>query len=287
MTQSLSTSKTSFYSTNTLQWLALLALILIALLSYNNQSTRGDETGGSGLGGTGRSSEPGSESGLGGTGFRPFIGSNTSAANPDSSDLSVIQPQVVLSPDATIVPLSASLDLATEHSIPPPDMPVPRVIEIVPPAAMTRDSGAIDINEQIQHNLDSQVLVLEQSAHYRAEELEGYVQSPSLADAEMDVPVTEPNHEQGVTEAATAPDPDVTGLNWSELASALSSLDTGPELDSGAAPSAPGLEPESGIDAARIDRPERVVRPSLPPVQRVRPLQRIGILPPRIRPLSL
>ena len=154
MTQSSSTISTSYYSATTLKWLALLALLFTALVSYNNQSTRGDETGGSGIGGTGRSGEPGSESGLGGTGFRPFIGSNTSGASRDGSDASVIQPQVVLRPDSTIAPLSATLELATESSIPPPDMPVPRVIEIVQPAAMTRDSAPIDINEQIQRNLD-------------------------------------------------------------------------------------------------------------------------------------
>jgi len=40
-------------------------------------------------------------------------------------------------------------------------------------------------------------------------------------------------------------------------------------------------------NAARLTRPEKIQRPQLPPVQRVSPLQRTAILPPRVQPMRL
>lgn len=266
------------------KWLVLLAALLVAILAFSNQISRGDENEGSGIGGTGRATLPGGESGLGGTGFRPYLGSNA------NNGISPVQPELVLQEDSTLTPIAALLEHPAPASIPAPEMPIPRIVELVSPAEHTRNSAPISIAEQIQHELDRDVVLLQQAAEYRAEELEGFVDSPFLP-----LPRQEPA--KGGLSEKTSVESDsgsedsgsinaVSDLNWSQLAVSLANANVGNQAaatgDKDPMPSANGLD--GGSD--RIERPERMARPSLPPVQRVRPLQRPGLLPPRIRPLQ-
>lgn len=281
-------SRPDFSSITDYKWLALVAALLAALLAFNGQISRGDENEGSGIGGTGRAKVPGSESGLGGTGFRPYLGSNSQNGNGP------VQPELVLQADSALAPIAASIEHSTAASIPAPEMPIPRIVELVSPSEITSNSAPISIAEQIQHDLDRDVFLLQQSAAYRAEELEGYVDSPNLSLPGQGSAIVSQSVKTSVqTDSGDADSAEESGsadavsdLNWSKLAIMMAQSSSGSPAsaagDEDLAPIANGLE--NGTD--RIERPERIARPSLPPVQRIRPLQRPGLLPPRIRPLQ-
>lgn len=281
-------SRPDFSSITDYKWLALGAALLAALLAFNGQISRGDENEGSGIGGTGRATVPGSESGLGGTGFRPYLGSNS------QNDNGPVQPELVLQADSALTPIAAAIEHSTAASIPAPEMPIPRIVELVSPSEVTSNSAAISIAEQIQQDLDRDVFLLQQAAAYRAEELEGYVDSPYLSvpghgsamvsqsvktSAQPDAGDADATEESGSADA-------ISDLNWSKLVNMMAHSNSGSQAtaagDENLEPIANGLANETD----RIERPERIARPSLPPVQRIRPLQRPGLLPPRIRPLQ-
>ena len=288
-------SRPGFSAITDYRWLALGAVLLAALLAFSSQISRGDENEGSGIGGTGRTVVPGSESGLGGTGFRPYLGSST--------DDGSAQPELVLREDATIpsiavpiaVPIAALVEQNTAASIPAPEMPIPRVIELVTPSEVTSSSAPISIVEQIQHDLDRDIFLLQQAAEYRAEELEGYVDSPFLPlpgheSASADQSGTNTGTDAGRTDTASpgaASTVTASELNWSSLAALLGQAKSNSQASAQDNTSLGRSAHESEMESNRIHRPERIARPSLPPVQRIRPLQRPGLLPPRIRPLPL
>jgi hypothetical protein len=293
-------SRLGFYSITDYRWLALVAALLAALLALSGQISRGDESEGSGIGGTGRTQVPGSESGLGGTGFRPYLGSSTHRAN------SPAQPELVLWEDATLTPIAALVEHNTAANIPAPEIPIPRIVELISPTEVTTNSTAISIVEQIQHDLDRDVVLLQQAAEYRAEELEGYVDSPFLPSPEQQLASAaqsgNPNTgsgtggedaartDTGSTDAGTTDADRIdteSELSWSSLAAMLGQTNSGSQVSAAGDVRREQTATEPEIETDRIHRPERIARPSLPPVQRVRPLQRPGLLPPRIRPLPL
>lgn len=269
------------------RWLALGAALLAAVIAFSGQISRGDENEGSGIGGTGRTVVPGGESGLGGTGFRPYLGSNTDRGKGSA------QPELVLREDNNLPPVAVLVEQNTTASIPAPEMPVPRVAELITPSEITSSSSPISIVEQIQHDLDRDVFLLQQAAEYRAEELEGYVNSPFLPvtgreSASTVQSGTNTESGEGRTDTAspnTASTVATSELNWSNLAAMLGKANSDSQASAGGNTSLERSAIESEMESDRIHRPERIARPSLPPVQRVRPLQRPGLLPPRIRPL--
>ena len=284
-------SRPGFSAITDYRWLALGAVLLAALLAFSSQISRGDENEGSGIGGTGRTVVPGSESGLGGTGFRPYLGSSTDRSKGSA------QPELVSREDANL-PSIASPDAIlveqnTTASIPAPEMPILRVVELITPSEVTRSSSPISIVEQIQHDLDRDVFLLQQAAEYRAEELEGYVDSPFLPlpgheSASTDQSGTNTGTDAGRTDTASpgaASTVTASELNWSSLAALLGQAKPNSQASAKDNTSPGRSAHESEMESNRIHRPERIARPSLPPVQRVRPLQRPGLLPPRIRPL--
>ena len=293
-------SRPGFSSISDYRWLALGAALLAALLAFSGQISRGDENEDSGIGGTGRTVVPGNESGLGGTGFRPYLGSTTDRGNGSA------QPELVLREDDTLtsiagpvaVPVARLVEQNTTASIPAPEMPIPRVVELITPSEVTSSSAPISIVEQIQHDLDRDVFLLQQAAEYRAEELEGYVNSPFLPlpgheSASTVQSGTSTGSDAGRTDTASpdAGSPDAVStdpaseLNWSSLAAMMGQANSDSQASAGGNTSLEQTANESEMESDRIHRPERIARPSLPPVQRVRPLQRPGLLPPRIRPL--
>ena len=292
-------SRPGFSSITDYRWLAIGAALLAALLAFSGQISRGDENEGSGIGGTGRTVVPGSDSGLGGTGFRPYLGSTTDRGNGSA------EPELVLRKDDTLppiagpvavpvaIPIARLVEQNTTASIPAPELPIPRVVELITPSEVTSSSAPISIVEQIQHDLDRDVFLLQQAAEYRAEELEGYVNSPFLPlpgheSASTVQSGTSTGSDAGRTDTAS-PDAGSTDaaseLNWSSLAAMMGQANSDSQASAGGNTSLEQTANESEMESDRIHRPERIARPSLPPVQRVRPLQRPGLLPPRIRPL--
>ena len=286
-------SRPGFSSISDYRWLALGAALLAALLAFSGQISRGDENEDSGIGGTGRTVVPGNESGLGGTGFRPYLGSSTDRGNGSA------QPELVLREDDALPPVAVPEALLVEQittaSIPAPEMPIPRVVELITPTEVTSSSSPISIVEQIQHDMDRDVFLLQQAAEYRAEELEGYVNSPFLPlpgheSASTDQSGTNTGTDAGRTDTASpgaASTVAASELNWSSLAALLGQDKSNSQASAQDNTSLGRSAHESEMESNRIHRPERIARPSLPPVQRVRPLQRPGLLPPRIRPLPL
>lgn len=296
--------KASLYSTTEttasgrLHWWLLLAALAALLFSLNLNSvgvTRGgDNDEGSGIGGTGRQALPGGESGLGGTGLRPFVSMNAeqeveAAQRPRHDIRPVIDPQTL-----DIAPVQPVTSVAIEA-------PVTVALD----ASRTRDSGAIDIAEQIQRDIDSNALTFQrlragQGSSRQWEPTVFAATAPDTINNEAtrsDVATrsdlatrsdTAPPADLAATDSELAVDTDAASaiaeatdentVSWDELAEFLAET---------AASDAEERDAATGEANARRTRPERLQRPELPPVQRVRPLQRAAVLPPRIKPLAL
>lgn len=286
---------------------ALLLVLLLSLLTYNsNGIMRGgdDDDEGSGLGGTGRSlnklREPGVGSGLGGTGFRPYLGVNSSDASKPAELVIVDRPLPRTingdhSDPALPTAIAASRSgIQLEQSLTPAQRSTPIASEAraTNPLQITRDSSAISIEESIQWELDNQVLTLESARHLVADSRASATDSPvNIYEGAREEPVQGMEQQNPLSE--TAPDVETdefsrhgksdhaATISWASLVEELEKQpDTDPNILADNTDS-----PDQ--DAEIMQRPERVQRPALPPVQRIRPVQRAGLLPPRIRPLQL
>lgn len=118
----------------------LAGLLAAALALAGLSGSAGDEDGGSGFGGTGRT--PGG-SGLGGTGARPFLGLSAER-----------EVRVYGAPDAA-PPIARQAAAAFEPVLTAAAAPAPRLVAVHDPAADTRDSSPILVTEQIQRDLDA------------------------------------------------------------------------------------------------------------------------------------
>jgi len=267
-------------------WL-IAALLMAAVLALNVTSwgtTGGDDTG-SGIGGTGRVAEPGS--GLGGTGLKPFLGFDPdSAAGPEQQprDLAILSPGTDRKLALTE---SLQLDIAPVQTI--DRAPLPSPILVANADSFTRDSSAISISEQIQRDLDSNALYFTRAATTAANPVAQDSQRPGAtrpsqstqpeqlaSESETSLEVSGGSDRATATENETATNGAEESITWNSLASYLA--EQGPVASDAA------QQPEQ---MQRLERPDRIVRPELPPVQRVRPVQRAAVLPPRIKPLSL
>ncbi len=254
----------------------LAALLVLLLLNFSSTGVvrhGGEEDEGSGIGGTGRMLTPGSGfggtgraptggSGLGGTGFRPFLSVN------DAQEVEINHSVA----DAGTA-LTASLDLQIDATIPVSVDPVESPIEVTAEQFITRDSGPINITESIQVAVNSNALAFEQLHEQLQAEVEAVATSESEADLVSD----------SVTDLVQAEEP---ALTWSAVASYLAA--NMPERDESTelALNLTDVDYEEA-DSERADRPEKIQRPVLPPIQRARPIQRAAILPPRVQPFRL
>lgn len=243
-------------SLNSMLALAVL-LCLLLVLNFTSSgivsSGGGDEDGGSGFGGTGRQAVPGSEGGIGGTGIKPFLGYSTQQGSADIGEV-----HILLRPEADLKPVIA--DLAIPRDAEPPKLaaPLARKFEVARPEQITRNSGAIDIAEAIQRDIDANALMIESSSSY----LENRTSAAELNDADTSLP-----------------------LSWGSLAKSMGQVSR-QSIDSPDAEAVNANDRENSSDQ-RASRPDRIQRPVLPPLQRVRPIQRAGLLPPPVRPLRL
>jgi len=268
----------------------ILLALLLALLLLNLPSSgyvrfgpgAGDE--GSGLGGTGRSPIPGSESGLGGTGFRPFVGYSDNAASSTSSEQGVGE---ITAPAVTVYHQPTERELAVSNSV-VLDIPAQRSVSAAPVPSprkalrtddYTRDSSAILINEQIQQDIDSNALFFTQ---LDAQSEFGVSTRPKSNFVVSENPVNAVAADDGPSTESRGSDE----VSWLALSNYLADQhDALSEEKNGSSLAA--LTGEQDNDDERLQRPDRVQRPELPTMQRVRPVQRAGVLPPRIKPLKL
>lgn len=272
--------------------LLVAGLLLAALLALNVSSsgtTGGDDTG-SGIGGTGRMVEPGS--GLGGTGMKPFLGFDANTASgPDqqSRDIAILPPG---SDRNLALTETLTLDIPAVRDI--ERAPLPSPARVAATTSFTRDSSAISISEQIQREIDSNALYFNRltagtSLASAATKTEGETPQPDIDKLDVDQPelarvATETadddtnliSAEQNAQTPASS-EGSAEPVSWNSLASYLAEQQ----------PTAGNDTPADSTQTQRLERPERVVRPELPPIQRVRPVQRAAVLPPRIKPLSL
>ncbi len=287
--------------------LAVLALLLVLALSLSFTSagrTRGGDDEGSGIGGTGRMAVPRGESGLGGTGFKPYLGLNSDAQLQ-------IQGEVFASPSAnTDTEFSAELPPVTAAlgPMPEPEQRVarparPALVDVAFNPAPSSNRSEIDISEKIQRDIEVNSLYFEQlHKHMKGGASEGssdiassapippatQAAAPSaeaapgneLASLTEDTSATVASHasdNQANTEQSTQQ------VTWNRVADYLAThVDT--QIVSTSQTNQDASDPTAD---SRNARPDRLQRPELPPVQRVRPIQRAAILPPRVKPLQL
>ncbi|PCJ28439.1 MAG: hypothetical protein COA96_00930 [SAR86 cluster bacterium] len=266
-------------------------VVLITFILVNNPSTgiiRGGDDDGSGVGGTGRSLNPGG-SGLGGTGLKPFIGlsieNEIQILNSIEQQGSAISESIRadFEPSRTIIPtpIEPQFALATNSTTP-------------------RNSSAIPIDESIQRSADENALYFQQLQQLSTRQnFVGYYLESTSKPGEFKTINTELNHNitdniydtisilnssQASTTATLAPATNDNQVTWGSVLRFLAKNVKNPaQLVN------PVLEEiivkADGSDSAL--RPVRVARPELPPVQRLRPMQRPSILPPRIQPFRL
>ena len=274
---------------NSVNIAAVLAFLLLLLMHFSSTGfvRGGDDDEGSGIGGTGRMATPGSESGFGGTGFKPFVGMN------DNAEIEILH-----TPARREQAVSENLALEIPATIPVDAGPLQNPVAVLDEASLTRDSSAIDIREQIQRSLDVNAVYLQ-----RQQQAAQSIAGSNFDSGETIVPVesrtTDPAAviasvdpaeiaaELALEQAAAAAETLAEAqdqLTWERVASYLSSQEpTAGDFESSQLAATDTEEQE----LERLSRPERIQRPQLPPIQRVRPIQRASILPPRIKPLRL
>lgn len=266
---------------------ALLAMaVLLCLLLLLNFTSSGvirpvgdDEDSGSGIGGTGRLLVPGSESGLGGTGVRPFLGYAPGAATDRPAEVAIL-----LNPGPDTKPLSADVSIPADASLPALDKPLPRSIEVMAQRQLTRDSGAIHIAEAVQRDIDSNALLTYRVSPDTTANAVDLDEGRSEASRDSAVSVAENASKNALPQHADSAAPDTgTSITWSRLANSL----TPQNQTAGTLLAADNNDSKDVDDGDKVARPDTMQRPVLPPLQRVRPIQRAGLLPPPVRPLRL
>lgn len=279
---------------------AMLLVLLLSLLTYNSNGIirgGGDDDEGSGLGGTGRSlnnfAEPGAGSGLGGTGFRPYLGVNTSGDSKPAELVIIDRPQLGVGTESEADLPTAIAASQSGRQLPDSmmaariDTPLDNPVRVADPATFTRDSSAISIEESMQWELDQQVLTLEVAQNLLAEN------RTSNAEAiHAQLTAREPATSAVTDRMDQSAEPEQSGsISWANLVEQLNQQSSTEQSDSEQADSSAVRLAENSEEktstAEVMQRPERIQRPALPPVQRIRPVQRAGLLPPRIRPLRL
>lgn len=274
--------------------IALTILLVVALLYIQNSTgiIRGGDDEGSGIGGTGLAP---SESGFGGTGLKPFLGMNE---NESIKEVLV----VTGGQQSSIAAISSQVDFsklqATEVGMASESAP-----QVTAAQFKTHNSSPIHITEAIQASLDeragysatSTAAEVENSADLPIEatvtdyafntignvDPNRSAEVPSTAD-----PLPEAELELSTSAAAVSLDNDrVASTNWSALTDYLVNESIRAEIDS-AYNSDNTANLQRPITEPRSAPTRKIQRPELPPIQRVRPIERLSVLPPRIQPLG-
>ena len=279
----------------------IAGILLLVLLLVNYPSTgvvrEGDE--GSGIGGTGRMAAPGS--GFGGTGLKPFLGLNA------QNEIEILQ-----SLDRRGAAITASIEPVFEPENAAELAVVDPQFKLLAETAITRDSSAITIAESMQ-------LAANNNALYFQQLLQLQLPQPQQPSDQRDIPAVDSSTERSVDlrqsmseqklelagdfsitpelelslNVATRPamtdsgqaDSDNNAISWDSIARLLTK-----NAQTQTAQSSPADAQEISVTAdysGGLSRPMKIQRPELPPVQRLRPIQRASILPPRVQPMRL
>ena len=279
----------------------IAGILLLVLLLVNYPSTgvvrEGDE--GSGIGGTGRMAAPGS--GFGGTGLKPFLGLNA------QNEIEILQ-----SLDRRDAAITASIEPLLEPENAAELAVVDPQFKLLAETAITRDSSAITIAESMQ-------LAANNNALYFQQLLQLQLPQPQQPSDQRDIPAVDSSTERSVDlrqsmseqklelagdfsitpelelslNVATRPamtdsgqaDSDNNAISWDSIARLLTK-----HAQTQTAQSSPADAQEISVTAdytGSLSRPMKIQRPELPPVQRLRPIQRASILPPRVQPMRL
>ncbi|HJO10576.1 MAG: hypothetical protein QGG67_16750 [Gammaproteobacteria bacterium] len=254
--------------------IGLALALLIALLNFQSTGiVRGGEDEGSGFGGTGRAVTPGGGSGFGGTGLKPFLGMNS------ANEVIIIQPGLELS-DA--IPLQEPVPMDLVVALTSTREPVQSRHVLTSEIFRTTDSAPLNITEALQAKLDINALLYEHHPILSSA-------APITATASYSVRADSApaiDDELSTTDSFEPAD-DSNTTNWNAFTAYLAEQrKQQPQQDSGQVATNMGAVLAVDRDQ-RLARPERIQRPQLPPIQRVRPIARPTVLPPRIKPMRL
>lgn len=265
-------------------WSMRFAFLLLLTSVYflgNLQPAVGDRRSGdegSGVGGTGILELPGS--GLGGSGMRPFLG----------FDQRIPSEVIVVRETALPRDTMMSTAIATESGI-------ERVLDKLEPAtqAVTQkitQAATPKMNEPdgrriegfLQPNLSS--LITNGSAE-SASSL-SILESIENGTEQINALLAISAGELGMPEAGIDKDEiEPASVRWVDIANWLNATALAEQGKTVEQPATVAKNTNDGMAIAEVTRATALRRPQLPPLQRVRPLQRATILPPRIRPLGL
>jgi len=265
-------------------WSMRFAFLLLLTSVYflgNLQPAVGDRRSGdegSGVSGTGILELPGS--GLGGSGMRPFLG----------FDQRIPSEVIVVRETALPRDTMMSTAIATESGI-------ERVLDKLEPAtqAVTQkitQAATSKMNEPegrriegfLQPNLSS--LITNGSAE-SASSL-SILESIENGTEQINVLLAISAGELGMPEAGIDKDEiEPASVRWVDIANWLNATALAEQGKTVEQPATVAKNTNDGMAIAEVTRATALRRPQLPPLQRVRPLQRATILPPRIRPLGL
>lgn len=243
--------------------LLFIASFVVATGSFGKVGSGGGDDEGSGMGGTGRTGEFGG-SGLGGTGaLSPLVTQN------EASSESKIENQATPSP-TSILAQSPVIDLRIDTRIP--------------------DRVKSEILQELNTNIEQRALQLSESTAESPQPAEESVEPSTIEPIQL-VEATQQKTRE-VTPNQLAESMRDTELDTTEATQEV--LEIAPVLIEPAVTVEPqqlaeGTPPEQEniVEAQRLEMPERIQRPDLPPIQRVRPVERISILPPRAQPMRI
>lgn len=239
-----------------------IASFVIATGSFGKVGGGGSDDEGSGIGGTGRTGEFGG-SGLGGTGApSPLVTHNETPTETETETESQTTPS-----PTSILALSPVIDLRIDTRIP--------------------DRVKSEILQELNTNIEQRALQLSESN----------TEVPQPAAELVEPRIIEPIQ---LVEASEATTRDVAPNQLAESVSNIA-IDTTQELleippvliepavtvENQQLAEGTSSEPENIMEAQRLEMPERIQRPDLPPIQRVRPVERISIMPPRAQPMRI
>lgn len=268
----------SYPATLALALLLFLLTLIITTGSLGKVRSGGDGgDGGSGMGGTGKSGEFGG-SGFGGTGGpSPFFTVTDPVVEEEQ------RPEHTLSAPATVVEQPSTL-LAqdpVEPASPAEDTPLLEAIEHHPLVEETRQEIAQETPEaaEVLATQPEPVQMVEATPPLQrseqsvvpANDVQPLVQEPTPAVQFASVPETPSDAVEQAAQQHNAVPQSEQAAEVQQLAETMTvKLDTAPE----------GVEPDR-------ERPERVQRPDLPPFQRITPVERPTLFPPRVQPMRI
>jgi len=263
-------------------------LLTLAITTGSLGTVRGggdDGDGGSGMGGTGKSGEFGG-SGFGGTGApSPFFGlldTDPSGADTDNEPqhLEAPQPSSLVGIEETAVAVYE----APIHS------PARASTNNVQDSLVTDSTRSVPLTDAIQESLDNHLL-----AEDVPSSLAQPLTSPDLAndaanrpEARLAFGAAEPI----AIESAPTSNEEVISATARSVESQREEQEplTSQSLQQLAEANAPANTTDEDSNSQSVDRsnlPERIQRPELPPFQRVTPVQRPTLMPPRVQPMRI